>query len=62
MPRKRGRKAERGPVGSPTAIKIPVDIKAELKVAAEEQRRSLHWVCVEIFAQWFAFRKKAKKK
>lgn len=61
MPRKPGRKPQRGATANPLSFRFPVAVVAELKKAATEQKRSIHWVTCEVLSQWLAYRTKAKK-
>ena len=45
----------------PTSIRLPGPLKAALKEEADEQRRSLSWIIIEILEQWRAFAAKKKK-
>lgn len=45
----------------PTSVRLPGELKDALKAEADEQRRSLSWLIVEILQQWLAFSKQQKK-
>ncbi len=45
----------------PTSVRLPGPLKEALRVEAEQQRRSLSWLIIEILEQWHAFTKKQKK-
>ena len=57
MPKNFGKR----PADHPTSIRLPTSLKNALKDAAEEQRRSLSWLIVEILQQWESFNKTQKK-
>lgn len=42
-------------------MRLPGPLKAALKEEADEQRRSLSWIIIEILEQWRAFATKKKK-